>query len=269
MVTTALVAEAQDALDAELRRFVGDDPGRSVAVQLLDGPPLRAEIAADVLRPAGSVLKLLPALALYKAAERGEIDLDATVARGSLGKTMYPTILAAFRDDRPLTIREVCALSLITSDNPAAEHIRNLVGPERIDEICRDLRLRETSLKVGFRDEDLGAAGRRNVSTAREALRLIEYVERAPGLGELRHFLVNYQRNNRIPVRLDDDVPVMHKTGTLAGVVNDVGVIYHPAGRIALAYLCDNQADKELASVEIGDSALRIVEIVAELHDHL
>ncbi len=268
MVTTALVAKAQDALDAELRRFVGDDPGRSVALHLLDGPPLRAEIAADILRPAGSVVKLLPALALYKAAERSEIDLDAAVTRGSLGTTMYPSILAAFHDDRPLTLREVCALSLITSDNPAAEYIRNLVGPERIAEICRDLRLRQTSLNVGFRDEQLGVVGRQNVSTAREALWLIEHVERAPGLDELRRFLVNYQRNTRIPVRLDDDVPVMHKTGTLATVVNDVGVIRHPVGRIALAYFCDNQQDTALASVDIGDSALQIVEIVAELHDH-
>jgi len=262
------VAEAQDALDAELRRFVGDDPGRSVAVHLLDGPPLRAEIAADIPRPAGSLLKLLPALALYKAAKRSELDLDTSVTRGSLGTTAYPSILAAFPDDRPLTLREVCAFSLITSDNPAAEQIRNLVGSARIAEICRELRLGQTRLNVGFSDDDLGVSGRRNVSTAREALQLIEHVEGAPGLDELRHFLVNNLRNTRIPARLDDEVPVMHKTGTLASVVNDVGMVHHPAGRIALAYLCDNQQDTALASIDIGDSALRIVEIMTELHDH-
>jgi hypothetical protein len=71
VATTTLVAKAQAALEAELHRFVAGDLDRSVAVRVLDGPPLCAEVAADVVRPAASFLKLLPALALYDAAERG------------------------------------------------------------------------------------------------------------------------------------------------------------------------------------------------------
>ncbi len=118
---------------------------------------------------------------------------------------------------------------------------------------------------VGFTDQELGSVGRRNVSTAREALRIIEHIEASPRLGDLRRFLVNNQRNMRIPVRLEDEIPVMHKTGSLATVVNDVGVIHLPHARIALAYLCANEPDTALAGVAIGDSALRIVEIVSEI----
>jgi beta-lactamase class A len=265
VATTTLVAKAQEALEAELQRFVGDTTHRSVAVHVLDGSPLRAEVAADALRPAASFLKLLPALALYDAAEHGEIDLDATVARREVGETIYPSILAAFQDERCLSLREVCAFSLITSDNPAAEYIRRLVGSDRISRVCRNLWLSQTALIVGFTDQELGAPGRRNVSTAREALRIIEHIETSPRLGELRRFLINNQRNNRIPVRLEDEIPVMHKTGSLATVVNDVGVIHLPNTRIALAYLCADEADTALASVAIGDSALRVVEIVSQL----
>ncbi len=265
MATTALVAKAQQALDGELERFVGEHPDRSVAVHVLDGPPLRAEVAADVVRPAASFLKLLPALALYDAAERGEIDLDAMVARRELGSTMYPSILAAFQDERRLTLREVCAFSLMTSDNPAAQHVLRLVGHDRIRRICGKLQLSQTAMTVGFTDQELGVIGRRNVSTAREALRIIEHIEASPTLGDLRRFLVNNQRNTRIPVRLEDEIPVMHKTGSLATVVNDVGVIHLPHMRIALAYLCADEADTALAAVAIGDSALRVVEIVSRL----
>jgi beta-lactamase class A len=263
---TTLVAKAQEALEAELQRFVGDTTHRSVAVHVLDDPPLRADLAPDAVRPAASFLKLLPALALYDAAERGEIDLDTTVARREVGETIYPSILAAFQDERFLTLREICALSLMTSDNPAAEYIRRLVGPERIRLICENLRLSQTALMVGFTDRELGAPGRRNVSTAREALRIIEHIETSPRLGELRRFLLNNQRNTRIPVRLEDEIPVMHKTGSLATVVNDVGVIHLPHARIALAYLCADEADTALAGVGIGDSALRVVEIISQLH---
>jgi beta-lactamase class A len=266
VATTTLVAKAQAALEAEIHRFVAGDPDRSVAVHVLDGPALRAEVAADMLRPAASFLKLLPALALYDAGERGEIDLETTVTRREVGYTEYPSILAAFQDERRLKLREVCAFSLMTSDNPAAEYLRRLVGHDRIKRICENLQLSRTAMIVGFTDQELGAVGRRNVSTAREALRIIEHIEASPRLGELRRFLVNNQRNTRIPVRLEDEIPVMHKTGSLATVVNDVGVIHLPQARIALAYFCANESDTALAGVDIGDSALRVVEIVSEIN---
>jgi len=36
-------------------------------------------------------------------------------------------------------------------------------------------------------------------------------------------------------------------------------------GRIALAYLCAAEADTEVASAAIGDSVLRVVEILTEI----
>ncbi len=84
-----------------------------------------------------------------------------------------------------------------------------------------------------------------------------------PALAELRHVLVNNLRNTRISLRLDDEIQVMHKTGTLADVVNDVGVIRGPQVRVAVAYFCDGQADTARTSVEIGDSALLGVVLVA------
>jgi beta-lactamase class A len=264
-VATPAAWTAEAAVRTELARFAAGTPGRSATVHVLDGHPLRVEVAADVVRPAASLLKLLPALALYEAAERGEVDLDATVARGELGGTTYPSILEAFEPDRRLTLREVCAFSLMTSDNPAAEHVRRLVGPQRIGRVIQRLGLRHTALRVGFADHQLGATGRGNVTTAREALAIIEHIGMAPALEELRRFLVNNQRNTRIPLRLDDEIPVLHKTGSLAGVVNDAGIVHLPQRRLALAYLCADEPDTALAAVAIGDSALRVVEIVSEL----
>ncbi len=101
--STALLDEVQHALQDELDRFVAGDPFRSVAVQTLDGPPLRMDIAGDVTRTAASFVKVLLALALYDAAARGEDDLHQRVQRRELGRTKYPTILGAFEDERSLT----------------------------------------------------------------------------------------------------------------------------------------------------------------------
>jgi len=259
--STEAVAGTEQAIREELDRFVAGDSGRSVALEVLDGPAIRADVAGDATRPAASLVKVLLAIALYRGAARGEFDLDATVRRGDLGTTMYPSILEAFEEDRPLTLREVCAFSLLTSDNPAAEYLRELVGTDRATAVSRDLGLKQSTFDAGFGDDAL-ADNEANVTTAREALQLFIHIERTPELADLRRFLINNLRNNRIPARLDDDVPVMHKTGSLETVCNDAGIIYAPQRRIALAYFCEEQSDTVLTSVDIADSALRIVEIL-------
>ena len=262
--STGLLAEVQHALHDELRRFVAGDSFRSVAIETLDGPPLRVDIGGDVPRCAASFVKVLLALALYDGAARGEIDLNQPVYRRELGRTRYPTILSAFEDERSLTLRELCAFSLMTSDNPAAEYLRQLVAPEQVTTVCDALGLHKTTVGAGFGDDDLGN-NESNVTTAHEALRTLIHIEQTPALADLRRFLINNLRNYRIPARLDDDIPVLHKTGSLETVTIDAGIIYAPHGRIALAYFCDQQPDTVMTSVEIADSALRVVNILARL----
>ena len=249
--------QVQAALDAELERFVANDPGRSVAVLTLDGPETRADIGGDTPRAAASFVKVLLAIALYEEAGRGRIDLDQLVPRRELKDTMYPSILAAFADDRDLSVRELCAFTLITSDNPAAEYLRGLVGDQPIRATAEHLVLRATRAEAGYGDDDLGDNSG-NATTANEALRVMLYVEQTSELRELRHFMVNGVRNQRIPLRLDDDIQVMHKTGSLETVALDAGIIYGHHRRIALAYFCDDQPDTVITSLNIGDSALRI-----------
>lgn len=261
---------ARIALEAELRGFVAANSNppyqRSAAVAVLDVPGLEMLVEPDAVRPAASTVKVLAAIALYEAAARGEIDVDGEVPLAELGTTAYPSIMQVFDPKRSLTVREICALSLVTSDNPAAEYVRGLVGQARIDGVISELGLAGTSFAVGFTDRDFGARGRLNTTTARDALAVVTHLATAAGLGELRHFLTNNLRNNRIPLRLDDDVPVMHKTGNLDGVANDMGVVTHPeAGRVAFVFLSDEQADKTVTDVEIGGTVVRVLGFLAGL----
>ena len=76
--------------------------------------------------------------------------------------------------------------------------------------------------------------------------------------------LANSLRNTRIPLRLPDDARALHKTGTLAGVVNDAGVVFGQETDLALAFLCDNQEDGAATSIEIGDCVAQIRGAVGE-----
>ncbi len=255
---TAVAAQVKDFVDA------GRTGVRSVLVSTLGAPRLTVGHAADQVLPAASLAKMILGVALFEAGERGDIDLDTRVEVARLGRTMYPSVLQALDPESTVTVRELCGFSLVTSDNPAAEYVRALLGRERIDAVLKDLRLDSTVFPAGFSERELGPLGRANTTTAHDMLRLVEYVDQAPHLDPLRRYLVNYQRNDRIPARLDDDIPVRHKTGSLRGVVNDAGVVLHPVVPVAMVFLTDGQSDNVRTAREIGEVSERIVRIITE-----
>ncbi|MEV7773187.1 serine hydrolase [Kitasatospora sp. NPDC086791] len=254
------------AVTAQIEGFASAADGgvRSVLVKTLDAPRLTAAHQADLVLPAASLAKMILGVALFESAERGEIDPGARVRIDSLPGTMYPSVLQAFDPDSTVTVRELCGFALVTSDNPAAEHLRAILGQGRIDTTIKALGLHSTAFPAGFSERELGPLGRANTTTAEDMLRLIEYVDRAPHLEPVRRYLVNYLRNDRIPSRLDDDVPVRHKTGSLRGIVNDAGIVLHPAARIAMVFLTEGQSDNVRTAQEIGEVSERIVRIIAE-----
>ncbi|MFJ5119410.1 MULTISPECIES: serine hydrolase [unclassified Kitasatospora] len=255
------------AIAAQIEEFAqgGNGAGvRSVLVKALGDPQLTVAHQADRVLPAASLAKMILGVALFESGEHGDLDLDARVRIGDLPSTMYPSVLQAFDPDSTVTIRELCGLSLVTSDNPAAEHIRSVLGQDRIDSAIKNLRLNSTVFPVGFSERELGPLGRANTTTAEDMMRLIEYIDQKPHLEPLRRYLVNYLRNDRIPSRLDDDVPVRHKTGSLRGVVNDAGIVLHPYTPIAMVFLTDGQSDNVRTAQEIGELSDRIVRIITD-----
>jgi len=242
---------------AVLERFCAHDPGRSAGARVLSGAATGVEISVRgwVPRPGARVLKLPLAIAAHR---RGDRWLDDRVAREALPESVYPNVLAAFDPGRALSRRELCALSLITSDNAAASHLLTLVGADGVNEELRALGCRATRIVVGFEDRLLGPPGRANVISADDALRLLARVYEDPALAGVEHALRNTILNQRIPLLLPDDVAVAHKTGSLDGVVNDVGIVYGQAGDVALAFLCDGQGDAPTTEVAIGRCAADI-----------
>jgi beta-lactamase class A len=215
-------------------------------------------VRADEARPAASLLKVPLVAALYAAAAAGEIELQSEVRRSELPTSTYPSVLAAFGDDHRFQLRELCKLALITSDNSVADHLLSVVGRRRVNDWLVGEDCQKTVLRVGFSDEELGNSGRRNESTAEESLSMLHLVSSHATYAELGCALENNLRNTRIPLRLPDETPVRHKTGTLLNVVNDVGVILGLHLDLGVAVLSDSEADSAEAGLEIGNMVAKI-----------
>ncbi len=233
-------------------RFVGHDPGRSV---LLVGRRCSVGHAADVSRPGASVHKVFVSVAAQLLAADAQFDLDARVAVADLPSSIGPSVLDSLLPHHRFSIGELTRLALSTSDNRIAEHLVQLVGAERVNAVSTSLGCPDTQLRVGFADEMLSAHGRANVTTATDCATVLAAVFQLPALAPLRPALRSSLFNSRILLRMPDEIIVSHKTGSLAGVVNDVGVIHAPSGDLIACFLTDGQDDPARTSADIGACA--------------
>lgn len=246
--------------------FVGADSGRSVGFACDSPIVLSAGRNADIARPAASVMKIPLAMAVYDRAQRGALDLDRLVPVSTFGKTRYVSILAAFDKEHTLSLREICRLALITSDNPLAVFLQTLAGFDAVNAVlARFPDARGCTMQAGFSEEDLGPRNRVNILTAHACLALLNEVSVNPSYRDLNIALQNNLRNNRIPGRLPDSAVVAHKTGSLEGVANDAGLVEDGPLRFRIAFLTDRQADTEQTTNDIAACSARIFKALASI----
>ncbi len=243
--------------------FCGQDDGRSIAVfaDHLADVPIGAN--ACVPRPAASVMKVAIVMSLFDLAADGQLDLMESVPVSLLGQTRYCSILKAFDADHILRLREVAALSLITSDNPAMVYLMSRLTFDNIANVLRSAGCGEQAVcRAGFSETELGPANRVNQFTAEDAIRLFRYLGTEMHYAPIITFLQNNLRNVRIPALLPEDALIAHKTGSLEGVVNDAGIVSRDGRSFIVAFLSDRQADPVATQTDMAMCALKLFEVL-------
>ena len=241
--------------EVAIERFVNGDPGRSIAVATIGGPEWSYCCLAEVSRPAASLLKIPLVMAVRRAGHEGVLDLDHRVQVDELPHSRFFSVLDVLDPAHAFTLNELCGLALATSDNRVARYLIGLVGLPAVNDVLRDTGCHASFLAVGYADDEFGAAGRGNVSTADDMLRLLHCLHGADDHREVLLAMERCPMNARIPLRLPDNgrISVANKTGSLAGVVNDVGLLQEGDLVLAVAVLCDGQSDTARTSIDIGD----------------
>jgi beta-lactamase class A len=263
-LSDAVVTEpAQRLVEEVVSSFVGSDQGRSVVIESLRGVAVSVAVAPDASRPAASLLKLPLVSAVYAGG-----SLEDTVTRFELGSTVFATVLAAFDEQHRFSIRELCSLCLVTSDNLVAEYLLARVGIDAVNREAERLAGPGTRLEVGFGDAYLSRDGLVNVTTARESLRMMRMLVGDPKYAEIVAALRNSIRNARIPLRIPN-IRVAAKSGTLTGVVNDVGILFGEETDLGVAFLCEEQPDREATGLEIGECVAEIWQSIGDSRGHV
>ena len=212
---------------------------------LIESDQLNISLRADQPRPAASLIKLgLISQALQ------QLDQDQLVDRADLQSSLFPNVVCNLGSS--LTVSQVCAWSLITSDNACASWLlKALGGAEAFNEWLQEAGYQQSSMQSDFSDESLRGGSFQATTTVREASLMLRQAMEGPA----KEWLANCLLNSRVPALLPSALPVWHKTGTLSGAVHDVAIVGDdPAWLIGV--MSENQLQAARSSLQIAEIAL-------------
>lgn len=186
---------------------------------------------ADVRVPSASVIKLPIMLELMERVKAGSINLDAVHTLTEAEKVGGDGILKTYPDQSQVSYRDLLRLMLIKSDNTATNILIHLLERDSINQRLRKLGLERSQLNRVMMDTLAARQGRENYVTAQEMNTLLEKVYRLQvatpeRCEEMLAILKQNEDTLTIPRLLPKRVVVAHKTGTLAYIRGDVGIVY-------------------------------------------
>jgi len=192
--------------------------------------------------PSPIVIKVAILVELMARVEEGAARLEDRYALSDADKVPGSGVLSMLHPGMELTVEDLAHLMIVVSDNTASNVLVDRLGTDRINARLATLGLRQTRMERKFYDFEARERGLDNWATAGELADLLTGIERrrvvSPDACEkMLQIMRKQQHDTRIPRLLPPDTPVANKTGTITGVCHDIGIIYSPAGPLALAVL--------------------------------
>ncbi|WP_232699958.1 serine hydrolase [Brevibacillus daliensis] len=248
-----------------------------------------ATINGERLFQLASTFKIPILATLYRDVQEGKISLTQRIKITEEDLVPGSGVIQQLDSGVEVTVKDLAMLMIIVSDNLATDRILKLVGTDETTSYMRELGLEKTyirhscwdllSLSVGLKPEPYSQEALKritawkfdpnsiafqsdpenNVGTPHDMAKLAELIATRKIISEdacegMMEILFRQQFNSRLPYYLPPEAKVAHKTGTLASVVNDVGIIYLPyhKGMFTIAVLSEGNLTLEEGERTIG-----------------
>ena len=204
-----------------------------------------------------STIKVAVMVEAFARVAEGKAQWSDELVLGKEARYAGSGVLQDLTDGLRLTLRDAVTLMMTVSDNTATNMVLDRLSTDAVNARMESLGLKQTRIMRrvgggGVSKEGQTEAGKRfglGRTTPRELATLLERLERgevvSPAVSkEMIDLLKREQTTDGIWRNLWR-VPKATKSGALDALRSNVGVIYHPRGRIALAVTCDDMPEPE------------------------
>lgn len=251
-------------------------------------------VNADQRFPTASTVKVPILFALYRKAEAGEIDLNQRITIEAQHRTAGSGVLQDLDFGLQPTLHDLATLMITVSDNQATDMLYDILGGAYIQQVATEVGMTETYtprtvrallydmvgmdegnpshtyamnrelLRTGARNERgwaLGIGDDNDVSTPRDMVTLLTRIAQGEDPSRtaceaMVDILKRQKYNTILPLLLPPEVETAHKTGSLHGVRNDVGIVYaaqESGGPYAIAVMSRNMEDPIAGARTLAD----------------
>jgi beta-lactamase class A len=219
----------REKTDARLKELAAKTRG-VMAISVLDlKSGERFDVNEKLVFPQASAIKIAILMEVYKQANDGKFKLTDIKHIDKNTKTGGSGVLIEL-GDLDLSIRDLCVLMIVLSDNTATNMLIDLLGKENINGTMESLGLKDTKVLRRMMDTAASHRGEENLSTTANAVRIMEILYKgefvSPGICEDIISILKKGKKTNLKSGLPEDISIACKPGGIAGVETEWAIVY-------------------------------------------
>ena len=221
-------SELETATQGVLERFGGMAAVAFLPVGATSDPGFN--INGDVEHTSASMIKLVVLAEVFDQVSRGDLSLDELLTVEYSDMVGGSGVVQTMGQGVQLSIGDLARYMIAESDNVAANMLIDLVGMDAVNGEAANLGLAQTKLQRRMMDEGAAAQGLENLMSANDVAAVLASIAGgtfySKDLSALAlEFLEAQSDASGLLAGLPEGTTFAHKTGTLANVQNDGGIV--------------------------------------------
>jgi beta-lactamase class A len=233
-------------------------------------------IRADRSYHAASTMKTPVMVEVFRQAGQGKFSLnDSLVLTNTFKSILDGSEFSLFRTDdsdtsiydhigEKRTIYSLMYGMIIVSSNMATNLIIDLVGARNVESLMQEQGLTGLHVLRGVEDKKAYRAGLSNTTEARDQLRLYEMIDNhtladSASSAAMINILLDQKFRDILPAQLPKEIKIAHKSGSIAGLAHDGGIIFLPDGRRYVLILLSDELEDEAAGVNAMATVSKLI----------
>ncbi len=271
-----LLWQKLDATVQQVNRDLNGTMGVAI-LDLTDGRTLL--LNPDAVFAQASCIKVTVLAELYRQdqhAETGQARLSDLYTVNAADLVADSSIMGGLTPGvTRVTNRDLATFMVAVSDNSATNVLIDHVGMQNVNAMLDSLGLSHTRLQRKMMDIKAAQAGRENLSTPREMMTFFADLYQGKVLNKeltADYFKVlSTPKSSDIPRFIPDDIVIANKPGELAGVRNDIGVVFaanRPFVIVVMTAYLEHERDGNNAIAKIAGAAYEYFDRVGRSSEH-